>query len=45
MLWIIKSIINATIKAIETFELEISNDIWQYRYKKEMNKRKAFIPT
>ena len=42
MLWLIKSIINATIHALETFEHEISNDIWKYRYQKEMQKRKAF---
>ncbi|MDH7506175.1 MAG: hypothetical protein QHH15_00465 [Candidatus Thermoplasmatota archaeon] len=42
MLWIIKSLIKSILAGYKAFELELSNDIWEYRYKKEMNRRKAF---
>lgn len=42
MLWLIKSFFKSIIAGFKAFELELSNDIWKYRYQKEMNRRKAF---
>lgn len=41
MIWLIKSILKATIAAFKVFKKEIANDIWHVRYNKEMENRKV----